>query len=677
MKRTSKSVAIWRCGVVIFALMAVVQLAIEIYHAPRVLQIGLLSETLVRDRFLRERGPTTFIVESVPPGSPLHDAGVVPGDRLRWDDPIGRWFNVAAGERIALTVLHGTESRRIEVTMPAASRLPRHQVATYVLETIERLVALFIGVIIGWRRPDLVAYRGLAAAGLLRAMAFPFSAPVAAHLSWLDFVASISSELIPGALVFFALNYPDDKPTGWRAVVKRYYTWIFGLQVALTVSYHARLYTGFFEAGLAWFFRVWPIAFPALFLWAIVLAWKQARGESRVRIQWILATLGTIMCVLFAGALNSMMGNPIPPEDMGLVLDTAALAAEVGLVYAILRRRIFDFGLAVNRTLVFAIVGAILLGVFQIAHGIVSQFLHFDDKNKTILLSAVLAVAVYLSFNQLKKVVEKFVDRLFFNSWAVNETDLKRFVAEAKHANDAQALAKLLVAAIDRFTNGTGNALYRAAEGGSFVRGESTLAAAPADISANDEAVLAMRAHGKAFRLRESSAKPARIVLRPARIVAHICVRELALPMAHRGELIGFLLLGPRAEAEPYRPDQVEALESAAHEVGLDFYALKLEQLTDQVAQERRIADTLRAQLQTAMALARPGTNRRCGVKRPGESTVGEAAGRVNFRRSRLRAGMPPDPACPGSRRRAAGTRCATTQSAAAFLTTIFAIGPR
>ncbi|MEP7276432.1 MAG: hypothetical protein ABI812_08765 [Betaproteobacteria bacterium] len=108
-------------------------------------------------------------------------------------------------------------------------------------------------------------------------------------------------------------------------------------------------------------------------------------------------------------------------------------------------------------------------------HGIVSQFLHFDDKNKTILLSAILAVAVYLSFNQLKKVVEKLVDRMFFSSWAVSEDDLRRFVAQAKHASDADALSQLLVAALDRFTAGAGAALFRRQDDASFRRTEATL----------------------------------------------------------------------------------------------------------------------------------------------------------------------------------------------------------
>src|SRR5262249_16774028 len=154
-------------------------------------------------------------------------------------------------------------------------------------------------------------------------------------------------------------------------------------------------YLGFYEPLSIWLFRAFAIALPIIFFWAIFLAWRQSRGESRIRLQWILATVGTIMAVVVVGTINGLVGSPLPAEDLALAQNIGAFAAEIGLVYAVLRRRIFDFGFAVNRTLVFGIVGAILLGVFQIAHGIVGEFLHFDDKNKAIVLSAILAVSVY------------------------------------------------------------------------------------------------------------------------------------------------------------------------------------------------------------------------------------------------------------------------------------------
>jgi hypothetical protein len=538
---------------------------------------------------LRERGWPTFVVDALPADSPLRPAGVVPGDRLRYDLPLGRWMNLAAGEEVELTVLHGEEQRRIGVTAPAAKSLPRHQVVNYVTDQVGTFAALVIALIIGVRRPERSALRGLVASGLFVGCVFPYSAPAAAHVGWLDFVSSVVSELGGAALVLFALNYPDDRPTGWRARLRRVYPWIFGAVAVAALLFYARLYAGHYEPAPAWILRANPIVLPAIFFWAIVLAWRDTRGESRTRLKWVLATVGTIIVVVLANTLNVYMNYPLPREDVGLALNLAVLAAEGTMVYALLRRRIFDFGFAVNRTLVFAIVGAILLGVFQVAHGLVAEFLHFDDKVKALLLSAVLSVAVYLSFTQLKLRVEKLVDRVFFSAWAAKEEGLRRFVAESKHATDTRALSRLVVAALDRFSDGAGAAVFRRRLDNDYELCDASLDAVPARLFANDEAVLALLAHRTAHALRDPSTLHA----------------ALALPMSHRGELLGFLLLGARPDGEPYRPDQVEVLEFAAREIGLDFYALDLELLTREVASERRTSDTLRAQLDTAMTIAK------------------------------------------------------------------------
>jgi GAF domain-containing protein len=81
----------------------------------------------------------------------------------------------------------------------------------------------------------------------------------------------------------------------------------------------------------------------------------------------------------------------------------------------------------------------------------------------------------------------------------------------------------------------------------------------------------------------------------------------LAVPMANRGELFGFVPLGARPDGPPYRMDQIETLEYATRELGLDLCALQLERLAEEAAAERRTSETLRAQLQTVMELARRG----------------------------------------------------------------------
>src|SRR5689334_9208647 len=97
---TSRSVALWRAGVVLFAALAATQWAIEVVHAPRVLEVGRVATPLYVGHTLRERGPLSFVVDEVSADSPLREAGVVPGDRLRYDSPLGRWMNHAAGDRV-------------------------------------------------------------------------------------------------------------------------------------------------------------------------------------------------------------------------------------------------------------------------------------------------------------------------------------------------------------------------------------------------------------------------------------------------------------------------------------------------------------------------------------------------------------------------------------------------
>jgi hypothetical protein len=64
-------------------------------------------------------------------------------------------------------------------------------------------------------------------------------------------------------------------------------------------------------------------------------------------------------------------------------------------------------------------------------------------------------------------------------------------------------------------------------------------------------------------------------------------------------------MIGAAPGEAPYRPDQVAALQSAAHQVGFDFHAMRIEALEHLVAAERQAAATLRAQLDTALSLAR------------------------------------------------------------------------
>jgi hypothetical protein len=196
-----------------------------------------------------------------------------------------------------------------------------------------------------------------------------------------------------------------------------------------------------------------------------------------------------------------------------------------------------------------------------------------------VLLDAAIAVGVFLAFHRVRNAGENLIERLFFHAWHAKEEALRKFVREAPFITRPEALLSAFTKALDRFTSGAGYALYRRTPAGDYARVTATLAEAPEHVDADEPLTVALRAHQTPTYCNDAhSTLPG----------------ELALPSVHHGELDGFVVLGCKPNGEIYRPDEKEVLGYAAHQVGLDFRALRMEQLEREVAeQSARIRDLL------------------------------------------------------------------------------------
>lgn len=77
----------------------------------------------------------------------------------------------------------------------------------------------------------------------------------------------------------------------------------------------------------------------------------------------------------------------------------------------------------------------------------------------------------------------------------------------------------------------------------------------------------------------------------------------LALPMFHRADLIGLVLIGAKPNTDTYRPDEEEVLAFAVHRIGLDLDALRIEALereTDALRQHVKVLEAREAALGVA-----------------------------------------------------------------------------
>jgi hypothetical protein len=68
--------------------------------------------------------------------------------------------------------------------------------------------------------------------------------------------------------------------------------------------------------------------------------------------------------------------------------------------------------------------------------------------------------------------------------------------------------------------------------------------------------------------------------------------------------VIGFAVLGPKASQQEFRPDEVELIDWATRQIGLDLHALKVEDLECETSDLRKEVGTLRSLLDRSLVVA-------------------------------------------------------------------------
>jgi hypothetical protein len=309
----------------------------------------------------------------------------------------------------------------------------------------------------------------------------------------------------------------------------------------------------------------------AICIASLVDGWRQSSGEVRQRHYWLLLSFA-------AGAIPALLAW-IPALDAAyqgarysmMAMFAGQLLMYIGLAYAVLKHRVFNFEFAVSRMLIFSVVSVLLLCTFGLVERLSSSLLHggghADAPTITLVLDSLIALGVYLVFHHMHGRVERWVERIFFHQWHENEHRLRLYVRQAAHITSVDALLISFRTALERFSGQAGCAIYlKQADGDYELAAVSTLPDAPSRMQTDDEIAVALRAD-----------------MAPQQLTQGTAASRLALPMNHRGALHGFVLLGAKRDGEDYRPDECEALDFATRQIGLDLHALKVEILEREV----------------------------------------------------------------------------------------------
>jgi hypothetical protein len=514
--------------------------------------------------------PRWLGVAQVAAGGSAAKAGIRSGDSVRFDAFLGQALAWRQGERVSLTVARGGQRFPVTVAVGAPADYGGGSLVTSLAAGVLELGGLGLGAVLlarGWRNRTALQ--------LATILLLLFSRP---PTLWPPHgVAAVLVLALSSAVAF--VNY----------IVPTFCLEISGgpssrRQNAVVVAAGLALCAATFYGEIADTLPLpLPGAAPSLLpivavianvVGYAILAANYGRSDATVRNRIMIVGLAFACLVLTSviGAAERTLWREGYSLTLLLWLVTGivvlAYTSLILLTYAVLRRRLFDLGFALNRTLVYGAVSFILLAAFGLGEWAVDRVIPESWRGASAIYSAGIALVLFLSFHRLRDGVERQVERLFFHHWQQNEAALRRFVASAGHFDQTPALCRAFAEEAIRFAEGAPAALYLRGADGVYRRQAGRLDGAAEDCAADDHAFALMRAERRPVEL----------------AAAHGGLPgALALPMLDQGALAGFVLVGAKADGADYRPDEVELLGWAACQVGLDLQALHARDLEAQV----------------------------------------------------------------------------------------------
>lgn len=292
--------------------------------------------------------------------------------------------------------------------------------------------------------------------------------------------------------VYLLLLFPDGRLPSrrWRP-----FAWFSGA-VILSLSVVVFLTPGPLEGlggvrnpfgvdGIPWLVAAGWIFLPILPLcmlasaFSLVLRFRRSGGEVRQQVKWIAfaaSLMGSLyLAVMSAGAINWLL-SPGNPGDLGtqtpwgailesvMLLSFAGIPVAVGV--AILKNRLYDIDLIINRALVYgALTGSLILVYFGSVVLLQRAFLLVTGEGSQLtIVASTLAIAAL--FNPLRRRIQALVDRRFFRNKYDARKTLEAFGARLREETDLEALSEDLVSVVRETMQPAHASLWRRKPGG-------------------------------------------------------------------------------------------------------------------------------------------------------------------------------------------------------------------
>ena len=171
-----------------------------------------------------------------------------------------------------------------------------------------------------------------------------------------------------------------------------------------------------------------------------VLSWRRATGERRQQLKWLAA--GAVVTVVTIAVSIGVSSSRVVGEVLGIGL----AALPVGIGVGILKYRLYEIDRIISRTMAYAIVTGLLLGVYAGLVLLATGVLGFRSS----VAVAVSTLAAAALFNPLRRRVQHAVDRRFNRARYDADQTVMAFAARLKDAVDLDSVRDDLATVVDK-----------------------------------------------------------------------------------------------------------------------------------------------------------------------------------------------------------------------------------
>lgn len=191
------------------------------------------------------------------------------------------------------------------------------------------------------------------------------------------------------------------------------------------------------------------LVFSLAALISLVVRFRQGSGEERQQIKWFGLAIGLMVAYFQTVTLLELTGLPNVGSSVPGVIAAflAILSIPVAIAIAILKHRLYDIDLIINRTLVYGALTVLLALVYVagvLGIGGVARALTASGSNSVAVAASTLIVAAV--FRPARARIQGFIDRRFYRRKYDASKTLETFSTKLRDEVDLDALTAELVA---------------------------------------------------------------------------------------------------------------------------------------------------------------------------------------------------------------------------------------